>query len=173
MSTDDAYKPASPLALNPFLDTNEMQEALKININDITQSLADQTSKFVIFAANAVRAKRQFEHAKLALEIKESALDAHYRKILKEENPKVTEGAIRAAVVADQQWKILSVRVIDAQQICRLCDAAERAFEHRREMVKQIANDQAREHDGSIRVMRNQDARDSLLEKIKQNASQS
>lgn len=169
--------------LDRFIDTDQLKKDLAINVANISESLANQTQLFVHYAMATVRAKRQYERWKTALEVLEASLDSTYRRQLMDEasadgkeakKNAVTEPKVLALIRQDAKWKAASSRVIDAQEIFRLCEAAERAFEHRREMVKRIAEDQAREHEGSLRVMRNQDglsARDRLLSTMQAGAS--
>lgn len=171
-------------SLTAFVDPDKLGDDCKIDIGDISGAMAKQTQLFVFYASQSVRARRQWERWKNNLEILEAQLDSKFRKELIEDDvdskgktttKKPTEPQIRAAIQNNALWKAASRRVIDAQQISRLADVAERAFEHRREMVKAIAADQARERDGPLRVMANQSATEkatALVERMKAKGSE-
>jgi hypothetical protein len=174
MSDDTKSTSADAGLLERFIDPDQLKKDLAIDPANITASLSNQTQLFVHYASAAVRSKRQFERWKAAVDILEAQLDSQVRKEVAENGGKITEGAVRATVLSDPKMKAARARMIDAQEIHRLCDVAERAFEHRREMVKQIAQDLARESEGQLRVYANQDAasaRDRLLERMQKSAS--
>lgn len=139
--------------LERYLDPDAVKSDLKINLGDISESLANQTQLFVHYASLAVRAKRQFERWKAAVEVLEAQLDGEARRKCVEEGIKVTDSVVNAYVASHPQYKAAASMMINAKEIMGLCDVAERAFEHRREMVKQIAQDQAREWVGGERLM--------------------
>jgi len=139
--------------LERFIDPDQLKKDLSIDVRNISDSMAAQTQLFVHYAQLSVRAKRQHERWKTAVEVLEAQLDSEVRRRLVEEGTKVTEAMVKAAVCTDPRWKAGNSRLIDAKEISGLCDAAERAFEHRREMLKKIAEDQAKEWQGGMRIM--------------------
>jgi hypothetical protein len=166
-------------ALVSFTNPEELRADVMVDITDITGCMQKQASLFVHYASQTVKAKRQYERMKAALEILESSLDAHYRKALvtteEEEKSgrggavttitktiKPTEPQIKAAICQDIRWKKMSGVVIDAQQIWRLAEVAERSFEHRKDVLLQIARDAARESSGQLRLTANQANRDRV-----------
>lgn len=157
--------------LTSYIDTDQLKKDTQIDLTDITGCMQQQTSLFVHYATNTVRARRQFERWKAALEVLEAQLDGKYRRSLAEEGTKVTEAVVRAAVLTDPQYKATSVRVIDARQIYQLAEVAERAFDQRKDMLLQIARDAAREGAGSLRVAANQANKDRLLETMQKSAA--
>lgn len=164
MSTDDA-------ALTIYIDVDQLKRDLAIELTDLNTAMQRHASLYVHYASIAVRARSQADRWKSALEVLESQLDSQYRSALKEENPKTTETQIRSAVVNDTRWKAASARLIDAQMQFRLAESAERSFEHRKDMLLQIARNQAKEMDGPLRVVTNLDARQRLLEAQQRNAA--
>jgi hypothetical protein len=164
-------------ALIVYVDPEQLAKDVSIDIADLSGALQKHASLFVHYASQAVRAKRQYERYKVAVEILEAKLDAEYRKSLKaeaaeEEGPKSrsvkpTEPQIKAAVVTDPRYKAAYARLIDAQQIHRLAEIAERSFEHRRATLIQMAQDASREAGGQLRVAANQANKDRLLDLMK------
>lgn len=157
--------------LTVYIDAEQLKKDTHIDIADLTTSMQQQTSLFVHYAMNTVRARRQFERWKAALEVLEAQLDGKHRRILAEEGGKVTEGLVRAAVLTDPQYKAASAKVIDARQIYQMAEVAERAFDQRKDMLLQIARDAAREQAGPLRVTANQANKDRLLEIMQKNAA--
>lgn len=154
-------------ALKNYIDPVQMQKDLTIDTSNINEELAQQPARYMEYAKRAVYARAQADRAKTSFEIEESRLDHQYRTTLKEENPKVTEPAIRAAVVGDPRWKTFNTRMIQAQTIYRLAEKAERAFDDRKDMVLQIARNLAKEMEGGLRVVSNQDNRERMLGALK------
>lgn len=159
--------------LTEFVNPDQLKKDISIDITDLTGGMQQHASLYVHYATQAVRAKRQYERNKTALELLEAQLDSRHRQQLKEENPKTTEGQIRAAVVMDPKWKAMSSRVIDSQQIYRIAEIGERSFDHRRDMLLQIARDAAREGAGQLRVAANGAAKERLLESMERTAAAS
>lgn len=172
------------IALNTFVDPDKLKEDVQINITDITSGMVNQAGLYVHYASMTVRAKRQYERWKVAVEVCEAQLDALYRKSLVTQEDdgkgkgvmktvKPTEPQVRAAICNDSRWKAASTALINAQEIYRLAEVAERAFDHRKDMLLQIARDAAREQGGNLRVVANQvnqeRARESLTTAMARN----
>lgn len=161
--------------LKPFVDPDRLKADVGIDITNITQGMIDQAGLYVHYATQTVRAKRQYERQKRLLEILEARLNSDYRRELvsTDEKGKVvkpTEPQVTAAVHNDKRYQTMSSRVIDAQEIWRLAEVAERSFEHRKDMLLQIARDAAREaQGGTLRVAANQansQRREDLLKSL-------
>lgn len=174
----------SDIALNQFVDPDKLREDVQIDITNITAGMVTQAGLYVHYASMTVRAKRQYERWKLAVEVCEAQLDALYRKslITQEDDGKgkgvmktvkPTEPQVRAAICNDSRWKAASNAMVNAQEIYRLAEVAERAFDHRKDMLLQIARDAAREQGGQLRVAANQvnqeRARESLTSAMARN----
>lgn len=153
--------------MNTFVDPDKLREDVQINITDITGGMVAQAGLYVHYASMTVRAKRQYERWKVAVEICEAQLDGVYRKSLVAQEDdgkgkgnmktvKPTEPQVRAAICNDSRWKAANNALINAQEIYRLAEIAERAFDHRKDMLLQIARDAAREQGGPLRVAANQ-----------------
>ena len=156
-----------------FVDVDQLKSDTVINVADLSTDMQRHTSMYVHYATQAVRARRQHERCKVAFEIVEARLDGVWRTSLKEENPKTTEGQIRAAVVTDPIWKNMSARVIAANEQFRLAEVAERSFDSRKDMLLQLARDAAREGAGQLRVTATADSRQRLLDSMKANETAS
>ena len=141
--------------LTTYVDPEQVKEDLHFDLTDLDGAMQKHASMFIHYAQIAVRARSQYDRWKSALEVLESQLDNHYRTTLKEENPKTTEPQIRSAVVNDPRWKVASARVIEAKTQHNLAESVERAFEHRKDMLLQIARNVAKENEGRLRVAHN------------------
>lgn len=151
MSTD----PTADVALTEFIDPKQVKEDMDIDLADLSSAMQRHSSMYVYYAGIAVRARAQSDRWKSAFEILESQLDSQHRATLKEENAKTTEAQIRAAVVNDPKWRAAQTRLLAAQTQWRLAETVERGFEHRKDMLLQIARGQLREADGPLRVIQN------------------
>jgi hypothetical protein len=170
--TDEKSTPvAADPAMTEFVNPDQLKKDIAIDITNLTGDMQEHASRYVEYAMKAVRARRQYERYKLVLEVKEAQLDSRYRTVLKEENPKTTEGQIRAAVVTDAEYRAASARVIDSQQQFRLAEISERAFDQRKDMLLQIARDAAREGAGQLRVVANATNKERLAEVMERSAA--
>lgn len=186
--TTPATPVKDPSALETFLDTEQLKKDVAIDSVDIIGALAAQPGLYLHYANLAVAARRQHERHKTVLEILESTLNNQHRLRLTEEYELAlahdekskakppTEGQVRAAVVSDVKFKAASSRVIDAQQIFKLCDAAENAMHMRKDMLNQIARlagNAGNGGEGPMRVHANRQAKASagdLMRTMRQNA---
>jgi hypothetical protein len=156
--------------LKTYIDPEQMKLDINIDIADLNTGMQRQASKYAYYATQTVYAKSQYERFKAALEILEAKLDGLHRQALKEENPKTTESQIKAAVLTDTRYKNMAKQVIRAQEIYRLCEVAERAFDHRRDMILQMARDASKEREGALRVAANTTNRDRIMDAMARNA---
>jgi hypothetical protein len=150
-----------------YIDADQLKRDMDYNLADISEAMRTHPGIFFHYASQSVKARAQSDRAKSLFEVTESVLDRRYRTLLKEENPKTTEPMIRSSVVTDPEWKAAHNRMNMAATIYRLCETAERSFEHRKDMMLQIARNMAKEQDGSLRVVKNQDSRQRLLDVMK------
>lgn len=148
--------------IKAYVDPAQLKQDLNFDLSDLSESMTKHASMFIHYAQQAVDARAQYDRFTAAFEILESQLDNSYRTTLKGENPKTTEPQIRAAIVEDPRWKAAQGRVIKSKQIWKLTEAAERAFEHRKDMLLQVARNAAIEMGGgSMRVVQNAAAKGS------------
>jgi hypothetical protein len=171
MTDTAAPAPTPDAAMIEFVNPLQLKKDINIDITDLGGDMQKHAALYVEYAVNSVRARRQFERYKLAQEILESQLDSQHRAELKETNSKTTEKEILAAVVTDPRYKAAGARVIDAQQIFRLAEISERAFDSRKDMLLQIARDAGREANGQLRVVANQTNTDRLSDAMARNAA--
>lgn len=161
--------------LNEYIDSEQFRKDIDIDQTDINTALSKQASLYAYYASQAVRARRQMDASKRLLEVTEAALNKKYRQELattddKGKITKPTEPQITAAIHTNTTYLRLSERVLDAIQIFKLAEVAEKAFADRKDTALQIARNMLKEQDGPLRVMANQDAktsRERLLETMK------
>ena len=143
----------TPPPLKRFIESDKLKADVGINMADLDSAMVEHASLYVHYATQTVNARRQYERLKNAFEILEARLDAEYREGLAEGGKKVTEGAIRNALVADARWSSAQSRVIEAQSIWKLCEVAESALVQRKDLLLEIARDRRREREGELRVL--------------------
>ncbi len=153
--------------LSQYVNPEQLREDVKIDITDITGCMVNQAGLYVHYASMTVRAKGQYERWKKAVDVLEARLSSEYRTSLVTEEDdgkgkgniktlRPTEPQILAAIHGDVRWRNANTAVINAQELYRLTEVAERAFDHRKDMLLQIARDAARESAGPLRVAVNQ-----------------
>lgn len=135
-----------------YLDPDQLKKDLDFNAGEINEEMRRHSSIQNHYANQATYARAQSDRWESAVEILESQLDSHYRKVLKEESPKTTEQQIRSAIVTDTRWRNATARKHDALTQWKLCENAARSFEHRKDMLLQVARNQQKEMDRSLTV---------------------
>ena len=160
-------KPAASPVVQVFVQPDVLRADVAINPADLDSAMTTHTSMYVHYATQAVRARKQFDRYKNALEILEARLDAEYRASLSEGGKKATEGQIRAAITNDRRWAVANSRVIDAQEASRMADIAERAFDQRRDLLLEMARDRRKEREGELRVSAQKDALNDVVQALR------
>lgn len=164
----------TPSPVLSFVDVDLLNKDVKIDPTNLSQELQEHSSKFVYYACRAVDARKQMDTLKHRLEMLEGALDKEIRTCMKEENPKCTEGQIKAAVMIDSRFRAASSRLIDATHSFRMAEAAQSGFEHRRDMLRLLANNAIKENAGPLQVRSNISAKEraeSLVERMSATAA--
>lgn len=141
-------------ALNSFIDPNQLKADISINTADLDTAMIEHAALELHYASQTAHARRQYERIKSAIEILEARLDAEVRTAWVGEK-KPTEAAIKAAVLADRRYSTSQSKLIDAQHIWKLCEAAENAFRSRKDMLLEVARDRRKEKEGQLRVLEN------------------
>lgn len=155
--------------VHSLLDPEQVKIDLAVDITNLNDAMLKQHVLLFQYGAIAVRCRSQSDRLKQRLELIEAALDTRHRRELKEENPKVTETQVAVAVKKDPQWLSASRAHLDALAQFRMAEAVERAFEHRKDMLLQVARNMARESEGPMRVVANQDAKERLMSAMRSN----
>lgn len=159
-----AAAPARPL--ETFIDGDQLKKDVAINFADLDSAMSQHASLYLHYAGMTVQARRQYDRLKNAFEILEAKLDAHYRTEFGNEGKKITEGAIRQALVADARWSSAQARVIEAGSIWRMCEVAENSFNQRKDMILEIARDRRKEREGQMRVNELSGLKGEILDQI-------
>lgn len=159
------------IEVNKIIDEEQYQRDLDIDLADIDGAARKQSAMFAYYANIAVRCRGQQDRLKQHLELVESILDGKYRTQMKEENPKITEAQIRAAVIKDAKRREVHQKVLDAELQFRFAQNCERAFEHRLSMIQLIGRNQMKEREGQLRLTANQDARERVMSAMQRNSA--
>lgn len=138
--------------LTQYIDPEQLKADVEIVAGGLSEAMLKHASLYTHYAIQAVRAQRQYDRWKTALDVLESQLDAQIRQDAASEGKKTTENGIKSAVTNDTRWKACQTRLIEAKQMKELCDAALMCFVHRKDMLLQLARDAASERAGELRV---------------------
>lgn len=163
-------QPTGDIPLERFINAEQLKKDVAINMNDLDNAMMQHASLYVYYAGQTVKARRQHDRLKNAFEILEARLDKFYRDQFATEGKKVTEGAIRQALVADERWSNAQGRVIEANSIFRMCEVAEDALVQRKDMILEIARDRRKEREGQMRVLELEEQKKAVAKSLRASA---
>lgn len=168
MSAVSSTPAASETGLKTFIDPVQLNKDIAINPTDLDNAMLAHSGLSVHYGIQAVHARSQAERMKNAVEILEARLDNEYRDSLKAEGAKVTEGAIKAAVLNDKRYSAAQNKLIEAQTIYRLAEVAANAFSGRKDLILEVARDRRKEREGELRVMAVEAAKESASKAVRE-----
>ncbi|MPS48474.1 hypothetical protein [Methylobacillus sp.] len=152
--------------LDQFIDADKLKQDVSVNLADLDNCMVEQPSLYIYYASLTVQARRQHDKWKNAAEILESQLYSHYRTEMSAAGAKVTEAQIQAAVKTDARYSKVYSNIIEAQSIWRMCEAAENAFNQRKDLILELARDRRKENEGKMRVLSAEHQRQSVLQNL-------
>lgn len=153
--------------LQKFIDTDKLKTDVSVNPNDLDDALMSHASLYVYYAEQTTKARRQYERTKSGLEILEATLYRQFREQFSAEGRKTTEKELESAIKTDLKWSAAEARLIDAQAIWKLCEAAESAFVQRKDLILEVARDRRKEREGQLRVSEANNLRDGVLSTLR------
>lgn len=156
------------IALKEFIDAEQLRTDVSINITNLDDAMVNQAGLFVHYASMTIKARKQYERLKSTVEIIESKLYAQYRQQMIADGIKVTEAQIDNAIKTDKQWVGAQSKLIEAQSIWKMCEAAENALGMRKDMVLELARDRRKEREGELRVSELHEQRDKVIEMLRE-----
>lgn len=139
--------------IHMLIDTDQLKQDLQIDPHDLNASIRQHTGLYGHYLILAGKGRRQRDAAKNRFAAMENALNAHYRKALKAENPKTTEGEISAAVGRDARYRAAQDQLAEAEHVAYVCDMAMYAMNQRRDMLQLLAREAPVNRAGSMTVM--------------------
>ncbi len=154
--------------MKSFIDPEQLQKDIAINPADLDNAMLTHSSLAVHYGMQAVHARTQAERMKNAVEILEARLDNEYRESMKAEGAKVTEAAIKSAVLNDKRYSAAQGKLIDAQTVQRLAEVAANAFSGRKDLILEVARDRRKEREGELRVMAQDAARETASKAVRE-----
>ena len=115
------------------------KEELAIDHNALDIEWIEQPKRFFEVAEQATEAKREVERTKLALEIAEATLDNAIRTNLAEYGiAKITEGAIKSAIVVSKMYQDACNANSNAQYTNNMLQAAVQAWDQRKRALENL-----------------------------------
>lgn len=141
-----------PLALEDFVDAEALRADVSFELHDLDNAIREHAAKFVYYAAQSARARRQYERIKALTEVIDAKLYSTHREALAAEGKKATEAQVDASVKQDPRWFQTQQKLIDARAIHELAGASTEAFCQRRDMLIQVSVDRRVEATGELRV---------------------
>lgn len=145
--------------LMTYIDEKKLKAEISIDVVNLDSAMMTHAGLELHYASQSANARAQYERVKGMVEILEAKLDAEIRERLTEEaatagsKKSPTEASIKAAILVDRRYVSARSRLIEAQHIWKLCEAAENSFHSRKDMILEIARDRRKERDGELRVL--------------------
>lgn len=155
--------------LKTYIDEKKLKEEISIDMVNLDSAMTSHAGLELHYATQSAHARFQYEKVKSLVEILEAKLDAEVRESLSESaassgKKAPTEASIKAAVLVDKRYVAARSRLIEAQHIWKLCEAAENSFRSRKDMILEIARDRRKEREGDLRVL--EEKKESLLKML-------
>jgi len=122
------------------------EEQLQCSEETINEDLQNQPSLFAWYAVLEELAEAELQEAKLALDLVEAELDAHYRSTLE----KVTETKISNKIKSSEEYIKAKVAVNEARKKVGILKAIREAFSHRKDMLIALASNMRAQADPEI-----------------------
>lgn len=147
-----------------FINADVMERDVRIDPNDLDNEMIRHPSLMVHYSVQTVKAKKQLDSVKNLLEILIAQMDGEYRNMVDENGKRIftTETAIKNAVIKDQRYLLMNIKLRKAQEEFKLCEIAENAFSQRKDLILEIARDRRKEKEGQMRVLEQQALRDNV-----------
>lgn len=143
----------SNLDVKHFIDSEEVRNDIRISSVDLDEMMMRHPSLAYHYANKTISAKAQSDYFQDRMELLEAALYGEYKTTLSVGGSRATETAIKNAIILDTRYQTMQKKVREAQSELAACKAAENAFDHRRELILEIARDRRKEREGAMRVM--------------------
>ena len=123
----------------------DLLEELRINENDLVNSMVEHAGNYGWWAGISTTARRALRKLKRDIEQKRNELDSEARASLKEQDIKVTEAAVSAFIASDPRVVTKNTEVRELEDLVDFTDMVLRALEHKRDMLKEINRAQCSE----------------------------
>ena len=128
----------------------DYQEELRASEETINEDLIQQPGLFAWYAVLHELAEEEYARSKMALEMAEAELDAHYRKDAADKKEKIMEKQVLSKVMLDDKYILLRDTMITARKNVGTLKAIKEAFAHRKETVIALASNMRAQADPDI-----------------------
>ena len=138
--------------LRTFIDPDRLSNDLAFTQTNISLAMTRQASLFAHYSMLAHQAQFQADRADQQVDLIEAQLDQTYRDAFTTAGVKVTENAIKAAIIKDSKYQKAVLRKNEAKAIAEMVKSAADSFRHRRDMLIQVGADLRQEAQGAVRT---------------------
>ena len=155
------------------MDLESYRKKLPIDIEALHICCAEHSVFYEEVAREAAEAKGEAEQAKALLELAEAQLDSAIRARPEDYGlAKITESAIKSAIVASGQYQTANTAYLEARSRSGELDVLATAFDHRRSMINNEVNLFAANYWGQTSIAEGQKAKNDIAERIARKRSQ-
>lgn len=148
--------------LSFYVDVNQFNRDTKLTEATLDAAMMEQSGLRAFYGSQAAQAEAQHSRLKVRFEVLEAKLYDEHRKALAAGGEKVTEKMVENAVKLDPRWIKGKNTVIEAETIASINKSLVISLADRRDMMIQLGADRREEFKGGVRILAEQNERDSL-----------
>jgi hypothetical protein len=140
------------MAVDTFIIEKEVDEDLKIDVNDLSTGFSTQAAIFVHYGRKQAAAERQSAVKKLLIETTHAQLDRKIREEAAAAGKKTTENGIEQEIATNPIFIKAKMEHIEADSIETANRITVEAFRQRKDMLIQLGADARQEMQGEMRM---------------------
>ena len=148
--------------LSFYVDVNQFNRDTKLTEATLDAAMMEQSGLRAFYGSQAAQAEAQHARLKVRFDVLEAKLYDEHRKTLAAGGEKVTEKMVENAVKLDPRWIKGKNTVIEAETIAAINKSLVISLADRRDMMIQLGADRREEFKGGVRILAEQNERDSL-----------
>ena len=153
--------------LNFYVDVNQFNRDTKLTEATLDQAMMEQAGLRAYYGSQAAQAEAQHARLKVRFDVLEAKLYDEHRKALAAGGEKVTEKMVENAVKLDPRWAKAKNTLVEAETIASINKSLVISLADRRDMMIQLGADRREEFKGGVRILAEQNERDSLAARAK------
>lgn len=153
--------------LNFYVDVNQFNRDTKLTEATLDNAMMEQAGLRAYYGTQAAQAEAQHARLKVRFEVLEAKLYDEHRKALGAGGEKVTEKMVENAVKLDPRWAKAKNTLVEAETIASINKSLVISLADRRDMMIQLGADRREEFKGGVRILAEQNERESLAQRAK------
>ncbi len=130
-------------------EVSDVLDELKIDPNNLGTEAQEHASLFARWAIFAEEASHYWRRLKRDRDVLLAEKDVEIRKRLEEDEGKVTEARVKAAIEADSDVVEMNDKLLDAERNAGILNAIRQSLTQRREMIAEMMRTERKEWEAS------------------------